>query len=118
MHLKEVDANLLVILDALLVDASVTRAATLGLLAQFPLCFGYWQRVAKLEMAQTAAGVAPTEAAKNMYARLEAGLRAIPHSHELWTFYVTELLKNEAVAPTMTPEEIRRSAHTHPLWRA
>src|SRR6185295_10556091 len=27
MHLKEVDANLLVILDALLVDASVTRAA-------------------------------------------------------------------------------------------
>ena len=27
MHLKEVDANLLVVLDALLVDASVTRAA-------------------------------------------------------------------------------------------
>jgi hypothetical protein len=27
MHLKEVDANLLVTLDALLVDASVTRAA-------------------------------------------------------------------------------------------
>ena len=27
MHLREVDANLLVTLDALLVDASVTRAA-------------------------------------------------------------------------------------------
>jgi len=27
MHLREIDANLLVTLDALLVDASVTRAA-------------------------------------------------------------------------------------------
>jgi hypothetical protein len=97
-------------------DVPAIRSITYALLEQFPLCFGYWQRLAKLELAQAAAGnVALADAQKAAFTALEAGLQAIPHSHELWTFYVTELMKS-ADTP---PEHIRRSVtlgrqrHTH-----
>lgn len=80
-------------------DLSRMRVALNGLLAQFPLCFGYWSRLAKHEAAGGSA-----EALAASYATFERGLEAIPHSHELWTMYVTELMKNEA----KPVEEIRR----------
>jgi hypothetical protein len=97
-------------------DVALVRQAIDGLLQQFPLCFGYWQRLAKLELAQAQAQPAVADAAPNAgavsvadaqqaaFKVLEAGLQAIPHSYELWTFYVTELMKTDA-----TPEHIRRS---------
>jgi hypothetical protein len=81
------------------------RDALNGLLAQFPLCYGYWQQLAKLEAEQSAAGVPAAEALKNSYAVFERGVAAIPHGHELWTTYVTEIMKNDQ----LTPEEVRRS---------
>lgn len=79
-------------------DTPTVRAATNGLLEQFPLCFGYWQRLAKLESSESGAVSADA-------ATIERGLVAIPHSHELWTFYVTETMKNEQA----NPEDVRRS---------
>jgi len=85
-------------------DVPLVRQVTNGLLQQFPLCFGYWQRLAKLELAQgTSGATTPALAAQAAFAVLEAGLQAIPHSHELWTFYTSEMMKAD------TPPEHTRS---------
>lgn len=109
-------------------DVALIRTATEGLLAQFPLCFGYWQRLAKLELSMgvAASPSAPAamplvDAQRAAFARVEQGLLAIPHSNELWTFLVSEMMK-AIDSGAVTPEEIRRSdaqhAHTtHPEQR-
>jgi len=86
-------------------DVPAIRSATYALLEQFPLCFGYWTRLAKLELAQVSAGVPLAECQKAAFTVLETGLTSIPHSHELWTFYVTELMKNN----DQPVEQVRRS---------
>ena len=80
------------------------RSAIRSLLEQFPLCFGYWQRLAKMELTASDAA-SPAAAQSSAFAVLEEGLRAVPHSHELWTFYVQEMTKSQLC----TPDEIRRS---------
>jgi len=79
-------------------DADLIRTSTRGLLEEFPLCFGYWQRLAKFE-----ASLGDDEASERCYRVCEEGLEAIPHSHELWTFYAGEMMKNE----NKKPDEIR-----------
>lgn len=81
-------------------DNQIIRDSLNGLLAQFPLCYGYWQRLAKHENL-----VRPTPGPSADFATLERGVTAIPHSHELWTFYGSEAMKDE----TAKPEDIRRS---------
>jgi hypothetical protein len=84
-------------------DAQIIRTAIEGLLTQFPLCYGYWQRLAKHENA-----VKATPSASADFATLEHGVEAISHSHELWTFYAMEAMKQEP--PNV--ELIRRSDNT------
>jgi pre-mRNA-processing factor 39 len=56
------------------------KQAILALLEQFPLCFGYWKRLAtrlhKHGLVEEAFSV------------FESGVQATPHSHQLWTAYL------------------------------
>lgn len=99
-------------------DVALIRTCTEGLLAQFPLCFGYWQRLAKLELSlgtatspSVPAAMPLVDAQRAAFARVEQGLQAIPHSNELWTFLVSQMML-ALESGAVTPEEIRRSDNT------
>lgn len=102
-HPQDFDAWCALVVEAERVtpkDAHLIRESISGLLKEFPLCFGYWQRLARHEAATNNAPYADV-------ATIERGLDAVPHSHELWTFYVTELMKNDQA----NPDDVRRSVH-------
>jgi hypothetical protein len=101
-HPQDFDAWCALVVEAeRLKEPQVIRESITGLLKEFPLCFGYWQRLAKHEASITNAIHADA-------ATIERGLEAVPHSHELWTYYVTELMKNEQA----NADDIRRSVTT------
>lgn len=107
-----------------------------SLLSHFPLCFGYWQRLARHQAAsllinlpandegqayatQAQGAGAPVinihtqESVDALSGVMEEGLLAIPHSHELWTFWVTELTKFKQAEP----ENIRRLESSNQTFR-
>jgi len=59
-------------------DITEMRKAFSALLAEFPLCFGYWQKWSNQELKADE---------KKAFEVLEQGVQATPHSHELWHFY-------------------------------
>jgi pre-mRNA-processing factor 39 len=66
-------------------DLDQIQDAILGLVKEFPLCFGYWKRLA---MRLQKAGLV-----EKAFAILENGVHATPHSHQLWTHYCSETAK-------------------------
>jgi len=71
--------------------AAPLRAALDALLAQFPLCFGYWKRLAELELAHDSEA-----AAVCVYERA-----AVPcaHSVDMWTLYCAHAVRHWAGRP-------------------
>lgn len=75
-------------------DLTKVRRSLLGLLKEYPLCFGYWKRLAGHEKRH-----------KNLQEAeeiLEKGVAATPRSHQLWTYYCQEM------RATKDQEETRR----------
>lgn len=72
-------------------DLSSIRAALSGLVNEFPLCFGYWQRWANHEKTL---GNSTEQALQQSKQVIEKALNATPHSHEIWTFAATEYLNS------------------------
>jgi len=103
------------------------RASLRGLLNQFPLMFGYWQRFARFERSTTAAlelqsnQSSEDEIQSKLRSQsrnvLEEGLRAIPHSHELWSLLAAEMLESFKLGE-QNIEQVRRSVITFAFFMA
>jgi pre-mRNA-processing factor 39 len=79
--------------------AARMRAAYDALLAEFPLCYGYWKRYADMEAAAAATDDAAVSRANAVY---ERGLTLGRHCVELWTLYAAH-----ATARWTKPDDVR-----------
>lgn len=76
-------------------DLEKIRQVYDGLLAEFPLCYGYWRKYAEAE-----GRLGSADWAVNVYDR---GIAAVPYSPDLWGFYCAYKQKIGA-----GPDEIRQ----------
>jgi len=64
-------------------DLVKIRRTLRGLLKEFPLCFGYWKRLASHEKRYGDIELS--------FLVLEEGVKAVPFAHQLWRHYGMEL---------------------------
>lgn len=117
------------------------RSAFRGLLLEFPLCFGYWKRWADFEAKVGAAstpggsgwswgvsvfeqGLSTTSLPNLVTGTAQTVLFGVPHSVDLWIFYVSFLISHQAPVEQIRAVFLRASHivgsdfHATPLWDA